>query len=224
MDGVKLERSRLEEIFGHVSAPNGNLVVDNFEKWFANSAIVSRDGSPIILYHGAKAIFDVFRPSERGTFGAGIYLAAEKASAGGYADPENGKLHSLYAKVENPFRYFASYDHDYDLDSPAITLIQELFEPARAERLLYDALWSDGLFGNEVQVEIAKRGYDGIIVVHEDKSCEVVVFDPKQIKSVDNSGNFSMHSCSISDQINSLRERLDPDLRKNSRMARGMRP
>jgi hypothetical protein len=201
MENRKLDVSTLVRIFGDEEAPNGGLARDNFEKWFGDSKAVSPLGEPLVVHHGSNTSFDAFHSSERGTFGPGIYFALEEKSAKDYVHTENGLVYSVYVKTENPLIYYANSDHDIDLDSPAVSLIQELFDPVMAQQLLHNALWSDGLFGPEVQRELIKRGYDGVIAIHEDSSCEVVVFSPEQVKSVNNSGNFTVGDPSISDRL-----------------------
>lgn len=133
-----------------------------FAKWFGDSK-VTRDGSPVRLYHGTTGDIEAFRPSRK--FG-NMYFASEDTSyasafAGTVDEPgfkfqeEGGNVLPLYAKIEDPMVV------DYaDYTSNTI----EVFESSRN---------------------------DGLMVMDGEQIKIAVVKDPAQFKSaVGNNGEF----------------------------------
>lgn len=134
---------------------------------------------PITAYHGTCADFEAFRPSTRGSFGAGVYTADEKA-AELYAG--DGLVLEVELMIARPYHYAASYDNDLDFDSAAVELVRELFPEPEASSLLMVSLHGDGLFGNEIPRALEARGYDGLIVTYEDGSQEIIAFRGEQVR------------------------------------------
>jgi len=146
-----------------------------FKNFFSESKVVDAKGKPMPVYHGTSSDFTVFRPSEDGLLGRGIYLSSEERVAKGFRGAD--KLMRLYASMKNP-----AYEHD---------LI-----PKRV---------GDKMKGDEYEKELHNRaidgGFDGII---KGSSTDVfgnprtsdswgtfVVFNPTQIKSaIGNEGTF----------------------------------
>lgn len=161
-----------------------------FYAWFRQSRIAFEDGSPITVYHGTESRFSVFMLSERGLFGGGIYLTSSREDAEQYTADDAG-LMELYVRVERPYYAVADYDagEEYDLDSPAVGFILELFGND-AEDVI--ARMDDQCrLGGEIREKLAALGHDGIVVRWpHDGSFHVVVFDPTQIKAATNSGTF----------------------------------
>ena len=77
--------------------------------------------SKTTAFHGTKDVFDSFRPSLRGHFGSGIYMADRKAAAE-YAGPD-GIVMSLAVTLCRPYRYSATFDNDLDFDPAAVGLV-----------------------------------------------------------------------------------------------------
>jgi hypothetical protein len=110
-------------------------------------------GSVVLeAFHGTKQHLSVLNPSVRGTFGPGIYLADDFA-AQQYAG-EEGVVLTAQVTLRSPYYYRASFDHDVDLDSPAVDLVRGLFPPEAAESLLQTAMTTDAAFGSEIQAEL----------------------------------------------------------------------
>ncbi|WP_455233069.1 ADP-ribosyltransferase-containing protein [Geopseudomonas aromaticivorans] len=132
-------------------------------------------------FHGTCLNFDSFEPSERGSFGSGIYLADE-AAARCYADNGDGAMVlRVQVTFRNPYHCQATYDHGVDLESPAVDLIRSLFPEGDANRLIAQAMNGDGTFGAEFQSVLQGMGHDGLIATYEDGSQEIVAFDPGQV-------------------------------------------
>ena len=64
--------------------------------------------------------------------------------------------------------------------------------------------------------ELIKQGYDGIIII-DDKGRECVIFEPNQIKSINNNGNWSLESNDINEglKMNKLKKLLESTLAKD---------
>ncbi|NHZ67144.1 ADP-ribosyltransferase-containing protein [Massilia genomosp. 1] len=68
---------------GEAAAPGGSPA---FKAWFGNSQVVGPAGEPQVVYHGTDSDFDAFTPSQRGTFGTGVYFAAARDEADAYGE------------------------------------------------------------------------------------------------------------------------------------------
>ena len=123
----------------------------------------------LIAYHGTSHEFDTFRPSERGSFGSGIYLGQESL-ARIYAEDQGGRVLKCRLHLENPYIYYATDNYDFDLDSYAVDLVLRLYKPAMARGLIEASRARDGLFGAEIQTMLMEMGHDGIIVGSSQKT------------------------------------------------------
>lgn len=123
------------------------------QAWFAGSKAVDAGGQPRVLFHGTGGDFDEFVPSARGEFGAGIYLATEARGASDYAIYRAQGLPNV---------------------RPVWVSLQN---PASGPEAAQVASWH----GEEnAQAELIRRGYDGVL---DERSGQVVVFRPEQVKS-----------------------------------------
>lgn len=130
-------------------------------------------------FHGAKQHHSALKPSLRGTFGSGIYLADDFA-AQQYAG-EEGVVLATQVTLHAPYYYRATFEHDVDLDSPAVDLVRQLFSWSTAESLLQSAMATDAGFGREIQVALEERDFDGLIVEYQDGSKEIVAYNSGQV-------------------------------------------
>jgi hypothetical protein len=106
---------------------------NNFWKWFGNSKVINRDGSPMIVYHGTKADFDTFKIG-KDIVGSGMFFTPNQDYASNFprkTTKEGSKVMSLYLKLENPIS-------EYDF-------------------------FSIGNNDGERTLECIKLGYDGLI-------------------------------------------------------------
>lgn len=137
-------------------------------------------GSVVLeAFHGTKQHLSVLKPSVRGTFGPGIYLA-DVFAAQQYAG-EEGVVLTAQVTLRSPYYYRASFDHDVDIDSPAVDLVRGLFPQEAAESLLQSAMDTDAAFGREIQVELEAKGFDGLIVEYQDGSREIIAYNSDQV-------------------------------------------
>lgn len=83
-----------------------------FKRWFGDSKVVNRDGTPMLLYHQTENGFTVFDPRHKGAGTTddetpfGIFMKPTDQNIG----LKGQKQMPLYAKIENPLRARDIYD------------------------------------------------------------------------------------------------------------------
>lgn len=187
--------------------------ITNFWKWFGNSKVVDKEGRPMVVYHGSKKMFDIFKSEPRFEF---IYFAKNKKYAEKF-QKENGELFEVYLKIEDPFdavafgiEDYTNFDYQQQLKSYGIKMeighkwdTQKFWEVLRYQNSLYN--------------EFIAAGYDGVLF-QENYDIEntnkkdtdnwtdaFIVFSPNQIKSATgNNGNFDSEDGSI---LNGIEEK-----------------
>lgn len=197
---------------------NGPSPLDNpaFRRWFGDSKVVDEDGQPLVVYHGTRADFDVFkRPATPGMdrFGPGFYFSADPTTLRAFHG-DSGREIATYLRIERPTRgemtadqirrFFSAikttrFPNGYDAKEDHRRLMREcLADPSRAFLFLAESAAFKVYFTEEDVIRgMAAAGIDGVIVsVHGYD--EYVVFDPRQIKSAtDNAGTFDPDDPSI---------------------------
>ena len=151
---------------------------DNFKKWFRASKVVDKSGKPLVMHHGGS--FSASKPSEEGMtspfneFKGVGWFTSSKADARSYAKQSGGgNLTSAYIKIENP---------------------------------LYSGKQEDGSFieTNEA-VLLAKKSngkYDGVIDKDNSENIlDAIVWDSKQIKSINNNGEYNSSDPDVMNEI-----------------------
>lgn len=159
-----------------------------FKKWFGDSKVVDESGQPLVVYHGTNADFETFDQSKIGTatdmgiWGKGFYFGNKET-------PYGTKQMPVYLKIDNPFVI-----NDFKT-------IEEIADYLDVSEFNF-RLDSDGLIHfaqdqiNQITSHIKEKGHDGIIMRSGDWS-EYVVFEPEQIKSVNNKGTFDTENPNI---------------------------
>lgn len=176
-----------------------------FKRWFGDSKVVDSEGRPLVMYHGTAKEFEAFDPAARGSnTGArgaerAFFFARDPADASFYMEmaerqareewearraeaemagepfdepPPSGRIIPVYLKAENPL----ILGFDDEESSVRGELLEELINDDvaaldYARQHGYDAvIWP---YGN-----VTNSGYT------------VAVFEPEQIKSVENVGTF----------------------------------
>lgn len=150
---------------------------ENFIRWFSTSKLVDQDGLPTVVYHGTISNdISVFRPSEYGTYGDGIYFSMDPDVASFWAgDRERDGL-------------------EFEFGGSVYPVFIRLTNPA-SEQLASEM---ESIHGNRTSEKLKDLGYDGVLT----DDGEIVVFDPGQIKSaLSNTGLFSLDCQDITDGL-----------------------
>jgi GNAT superfamily N-acetyltransferase len=158
-----------------------------FRRWFGASKVVDAEGRPLVVYHGSRSskTFEVFRGSRRGWYGSGMYFTPDRDFAEGYAEDSDGNvghLVSVYLRMERPYRYESRNFENKEF-------VRRLLSPRSAAAVLSRSDREGVGPGDSIRKALVARGYDGIIANNPDGT-EYIVFEPTQIKSVDNRGTF----------------------------------
>lgn len=148
-----------------------------FSEWFKGSKAIDAEGKPLVLFHGTKADFTVFKKINSGEFGPPIYLtdsareAGEYGEAKGWGGPADTSIMPVFASIKQPYTKGV------------------------------DAFWAEfGTGGGDAEGVAAARaaGYDGIIAKRADRYYDnetrefvdrggeithYIVFDPASVKS-----------------------------------------
>lgn len=196
-----------------------------FRRWFGRSMLVDPNGNPVKLYHGTRGNFNVFNLSEFGKYGPGIYLSSSRENAGGYATggrnddrPGAPSVMPLYVRLVNPLILAETGD---GLQVSTISGVLTPEHETLQERLSTTSSavsYMSGM-GNEFAKDVRSLGHDGIIVDYsgiladpetaaeaaasgitreELAMAEVIVFDPRQLKSaIGNPGTYDPDDPSI---------------------------
>ena len=200
------------DLFGDRVAPNGKLASENFTRWFGDSKVVDAEGKPLVVYHGTSVDnFDNLDPtqSEYGLFGFGTYFTEDKSVSIDYSENRRKggtpRIFETFLNIKNPIDMDASINPEWALSAEAKEYgldFEGLKTNEQAYRELEDALISEGMEkyeGSEaMQNALRGMGFDGITHVgggrkkSSSKQHQVyIAFDPNQIKSTNNEGNFS---------------------------------
>ena len=180
-----------------------NKLNDNFWKWFGNSKVVNDDGTPKIVSHRSNNTFDRFDKAKISPFnlnGKGFYFSASDTE--GKKDSYGKNIGYYYLKMENPVRKSDWVDRETlekYFDPDVVVYIFNSITTTSAKQgdkvkwvMVIFSLWNYRMdFGKDLHVEevLKKMGYDGII--DDEIEDTYVVFEPEQIKSVDNNGMWS---------------------------------
>ena len=126
------------------------------------------------LFHGTEQTFDEFslktfgRATDSGDAGVGVYFTADKS----YAKEFGSNIKEISVDLRNPYRYKTT----------------PFFGGIGKEKFAKSIGLSENATAKEVTAKLVKDGYDGVIIDADFssgliKSYEVVVFDPKAIKT-----------------------------------------
>lgn len=180
--------------------------IQNFHRWFGKSHAVDSAGRPKVMYHGTDAKFDTFKPQE-GT--VSTILGTEKVKRNGHfftADKDFAKEYStkgtvmpVYLKMHKPFDMTHGISHDtYDKVESHGFNGKWLLSSHLDDWERFDG--EDGTAFTDLLKH--KMGHDSAMINEPSaKGSRVahIVFDPTQIKSTNNGGNFHPNKESIND-------------------------
>ena len=197
---------------------NPQIDTPEFRRWFGDSKVVDENGEPLVVYHGASSVFDVFDSSRAGentaaaNTSAGFFFTNDEIQADSYVGV-SGRRVDAFLRIENPATLRGG-EYDSDASGALNDAIADHVGKPQSQITEEDA--AD-------YVEYLKRhGFDGIEVEIPDDpeypKFNWVVFDPSQIKSAtDNSGAFDPSNPSI---IASRRTPADARRERNSLFGR----
>lgn len=168
-----------------------------FKKWFGDSYVKNpTTDKPIVVYHSSDFEFNQFKPRGSFDFPDAVYFSSSKAISKTYGD----KLYACYLKIENPYIVDAhgqSYnDFYYHLSSAMDYAVRNDYDGVIVRNIRDD--WGQNKKGGR-------------------KADTYIVFNPEQIKSVENQGTFDSNNANIFYQnTQSFDDELegDPKVRK----------
>jgi hypothetical protein len=142
-----------------------------FRAWFGDSKIVNRDGTPREMYHATNESFEAFSNNvlglntETASAGLGHWFTDRAKEASDFAAyyEDEGSVVKAYLSLQNPYVMSTKRFEAFEFE-------EKSFSDAAALR-----------------ARLIKKGHDGIIV--SDYGW-VAVFNPENIKSVDNRGTW----------------------------------
>lgn len=174
--------------------------IRNFWRWFGDSKVVDEQGRPLVVYHGSTEDFDEFQIPN-----GGAYFAEDPQVSANYSVDDSGSYHAIgefYLKADRPFIADAAGASDVlDMIESEYDNGTDYTDPDDGEYMpLRDWVRSGYLFklGRDVQNEVMEsleaEGFDAVryqdASVAEGAKISWVVFDPVQIKSSANQGQF----------------------------------
>ena len=147
----------------------------NFWNWFGQSKVV-KNGKPLIMHHGGS--FSPTKPTKDlsyfNEFKGIAWFTSSKGDARHYAKQSGGgNLTSVYLKIENPLYSGRQEDGSYIETNTAVSLAKK----------------SNGK-------------YDGVIDVENGEILDAIVWDSKQIKSIDNNGEYNSSEPDVMKETN----------------------
>jgi len=158
----------------------------NFDRFFKNSKAVDKNKEPLILYHGTKDNFNVFNKEMLGLNTGhpsatwGFAFTPDKGHAKGYSHigKKYEKIKPVYLSIVNP--KIITFDE-----------YQKIIDKGVAKQFIKTVVnkGHDGVFINP-PLEVSKLGHP-FRAQYTSGIFEAFAFEPTQIKSIYNSGEFS---------------------------------
>jgi hypothetical protein len=195
----------------------------NFKKWFKDSKVVDKQGNPLPVYHGTGAEFSSFKKKNLSGgvshyLDIGIHFAETSDTAGTYAMAAqfSDKYRAGYSqggKSGNPMVYpvYLSAQNPLDVDRGS-RLPERLFLRMKQEANLSDRTkavilykvdpililqeYQRKLGKDKLQKLLLSEKYDSVKYIWQGTNW--VVFEPTQIKSIFNNGEFDPNNPDIS--------------------------
>ena len=184
-----------------------------FYKWFNNSKAVDSKNRPYVMYHGTYDKFDSFSyqysgKNDSGFYGKGFYFTYDY----GYAKKYGKKIMRVYLKINNPYKMTTDSKENminYMLKNghmdkkTASSLLNKLNKAGEivgtgwlqmADKESYNKI--SRKISEMFSESLIKDGYDGIMTYRE-----YMVFNPNQIKSVKNNGNWSNDTDKLNESV-----------------------
>jgi hypothetical protein len=192
-----------------------------FRNWFGNSKVVDENGAPRVMYHGTASDITKFYPNQFFTFSpkaATTYALKEQYEQDTRFDGESDEIQGanilpVYIKAENIAQYEDVMDTAKKLG---------LYDEDKDSSYQYTSSYTDEGIADAVIADLKKQGFDSIY--HHDYDLEMnrivslQVFNPVNIKSVNNVGTFSQADEAIRyevptpKQLKSTMDGVNPDV------------
>ena len=180
-----------ENSLGNKIIPDGDKEkIINFWNWFGDSKIVDKQGRPLVVYHGTPNRFNSFDPSKSKN---GFFFAPlnRKGFVSGYyafgGNTPNGQIMACYLKMETPLV-------DHRPNGLELRKVENEGTLSNYDGII--AVWDKAEPSSFLQYDYIedKLAYDSL---NQGDPIEFTVFNPNQIKSVENDGSFSTASTNI---------------------------
>ncbi len=169
----------------------GNKLTAEQQEYFKDSKVRDENGNLLVMYHGSPNEFTIFdrnkigsttdKNSRSGVWGKGFYFSSKERVSASYTG-SGSNLKAYYLNINNPFIIKSNDDIDkfnsYYLKYADMTEADydKYFEnPFK----FYEEAYTKGT------QELITSGYDGVIS-KLDNDYEIVIFDSKQAKLIDN--------------------------------------
>lgn len=157
----------------------GRELTQEQQEYFKDSKVRDEEGRLLEVYHRTNADFNVFdinkigSATDDGIYGRGFYFSDKDHTHYGK------NLKKVYLNITNPF-VVNDFKTIKDM-ADYLDIVESNFnyESDGTIRIRYSQV---GQFTSHVQ----EKGHDGVIVIHENGVKEIVAFEPRQIKNVDN--------------------------------------
>lgn len=178
-----------------------------FKRWFGDSKIVDEKGAPLVVYHGSARSFESFDLGQAGSASGdasqqAIFFSSDPSTASKYAEvagagfgfKEKAGLKSDSAGVVYPVHL--------RINHPYISKIK---------------FYNTAEVAKEI-IKAKKAGHDGVVfpeMTHQGENGTIAVFEPTQIKSVNNVGTFDRNDPRILHQDGVI----EPDVRRYNQPA-----
>ena len=195
----------------------------NFKRWFGDSKVVDKQGNPLPVYHGTGAEFSSFKKKNLSAGGShyldiGIHFAETSDTAGTYAmsavysdrnrrdysqggKPGNPMVYPVYLSAQNPLyidrdsgipeRLFLRMKQEANLSDRTKAVILYKVDP-----ILIFQDYQRKLGKDKLQKLLLSEKYDS--VEYRWQGINWIVFEPTQIKSIFNNGDFNPNNPDIS--------------------------
>jgi hypothetical protein len=202
--GLKLSTDQIDYVSGFVKSKNkADKVIPKapkieskaFKSWFGESKVVNKDGAPQVMYHGTPEDIQAFLPNQffanspedANTYAFKNVLRNDQVPNEELDDIKGANLIPVYIsakKIATPDDVMElvkkmGYYNDRELDSFLYTSAYDEVYESRAKKVI---------------AELKKQGFDAIRHNDFDLRGESInslqVFEPKQVKSVFNKGEF----------------------------------
>jgi len=211
---------------------------DKFKRWFGRSKVVNKDGSPKVVFHFSPTTFTKFDPSKSADVFKGFHFGDKNQSD--YAKEfhkdlgvKDGKTYGTYLAIDNPLVIDSNLARGLGQKWGWASLRNAIedgktsYDPKESDIDGFyedEVLLNDGTnilevaeyeFADAVKTWLKERGFDGIQYDNKDEGggTAYIAFEPNQIKSIDNKGEFSKDSDdiyeSLSEQLKGADGKID---------------